>query len=139
MRAHRLHKSLVRGICGSLIRPDSDGDLRSRTGCRPDLTIGRFSSKRPLSRPFAVDSAGRPPWQPLAYLPASIADLPRLDKLSFTIGDNAGAARVDRKISKHAAAPRVSISALSDLLSITTCALSPVSFPITVSPDNLDS
>jgi hypothetical protein len=33
---------LVRGICGSLIRPDGDGALRSRTGCGPDLTVGCF-------------------------------------------------------------------------------------------------
>src|SRR5262249_57882710 len=36
--------SLVREICGSLTHPDGDGDLWSRTGCRPDLTIGRFVS-----------------------------------------------------------------------------------------------
>jgi hypothetical protein len=38
-----LHFRLVRGICGSLIRPEAPGSFRSLTGCRPDLTLGRYT------------------------------------------------------------------------------------------------
>jgi hypothetical protein len=34
-------------ICGSLIRPNGNEDLRSCTDCRPDLTNGRYMDKLP--------------------------------------------------------------------------------------------
>src|SRR5215467_1858778 len=42
--------SLVRGICGSLIRPDGDGELRS-CRLRPDLTIARYTASESLLVP----------------------------------------------------------------------------------------
>ena len=39
--ARLLLSSLVRGICGSLIRPEATGSQGRLGGCRPDLTLGR--------------------------------------------------------------------------------------------------
>lgn len=47
---------LVRGICGSLIRPDGDGDVRSRTGSRPDLNFLVDSSAQNANRTLFAEA-----------------------------------------------------------------------------------
>jgi hypothetical protein len=47
IKVQMLSFRLVRGICGSLIRPNGNEDLRSCTDCRPDLTNGRYMDKLP--------------------------------------------------------------------------------------------
>ena len=44
---------LVRGICGSLIRPDGDGDVRSRTGSSQISTFLWTHLPRTLIAPYS--------------------------------------------------------------------------------------